>query len=239
MSKIIGIVGNLFTMEEGVSKGIERAYVNDDYVKAVELVNATPIILPAVYDLESIKNQIDICDGIIISGGQDIHPKFYNQELHTNIARVYTRIDEYQLELAKLAIQKDKPLLGICRGHQVINVALGGNLYQDLSECKEKKLKHIQDCNRYEVAHKIHIEKDSILGNLYNSEIWVNSYHHQIINKLGKDLKIVAKASDNSIEAVEMENKKFVVGVQWHPEMMLAGDDFMKKLFKKLVDSCE
>ncbi|MGL5693871.1 MAG: gamma-glutamyl-gamma-aminobutyrate hydrolase family protein [Peptostreptococcaceae bacterium] len=239
MSKIIGIVGNLFTMEEGISKGIERAYVNDDYVRAIEKVNANPIILPAVYDLESIKKQIEICDGIIISGGQDIHPKFYNQELHTNIARVYTRIDEYQLKLAKLAIESNKPLLGICRGHQVINVALGGDLYQDLRECEEEKLKHIQDCNRYEVAHKIYIEENSILGSIYNSEIWVNSYHHQIINKLGNNLKVVARASDNSIEAVEMKNKKFVMGVQWHPEMMLAGSDFMKVLFEKFVSSCD
>lgn len=239
MKPIIGIVGNLLTMEGGLIPNLERAYVNYDYVQAVERLGATAIILPVVEDEESIKNQINLCDGIIISGGHDIHPKFYKQELHKNIGYVYSRVDEYQLSLTKIAIESNKPILGICRGHQLINVVLGGTLYQDLSEYSEKTLKHTQEAKRYEVSHKIHIEKDSRLYKLYNEETWVNSYHHQSIEKLGKNLKVTAKASDGVVESIEHTDKKYVVGVQWHPEMMLSENDDMSLLVRDFISNCK
>lgn len=218
--------------------GLERAYVNDDYIKAVEKAGGTPLILPVIDNIQNIKKQIELCEAIVISGGQDIHPIFYNEEPNQKLGLVYSRVDEYQLNLAKIALEYNKPILGICRGHQLLNIACGGTLYQDLSEIKGDILKHFQQGKRYDYSHKISINKNSILGNLLGEERLVNSFHHQCIKELGKGLKISAVATDGVIEAIEMEEKKFVMGVQWHPEMMVTESDEMLIIFDKLMKSC-
>lgn len=234
---IIGIVGNVMRMETGPIPGLDRSYVNEDYVNAVVKAGGIPIVLPIVDDLNLVHQQIESCDCIIISGGQDIHPKFYSENQHRELGFVNSRIDLYQIELARLAIEKDMPLLGICRGMQVVNVVSGGSLYQDLSELSGEVLKHVQSGRRYEVAHKIQLESDSILNGIFGESVMVNSYHHQSLKAVGDGLRVTARAEDGIIEAVEMIDKKFVVGVQWHPEMMLAGDEGMLGLFKALVEN--
>lgn len=236
---IIGVVGNILTMENGKIIGLERACVNDDYIRAAEKAGGVPFILPVIKDDEAIFAQVKACDGIIVSGGQDVHPLFYNEEPRHKLGYVYSRVDEYQIKVVKTALKEEKPILGICRGHQILNVVCGGTLYQDLSEMPGDILKHYQEGKRYECSHKIEIKSGSILGDLFGDEVLVNSYHHQCIKDLGEGLEVVANALDGSIEAVEMIGKDFVMGVQWHPEMMVSGSDTMLKIFEELIKKCK
>jgi putative glutamine amidotransferase len=233
----IGIAGNIFTMESGPIAGIERAYVNDDYIQAVERAGGVPILLPVVNHEACILAQIESCSGFVFPGGNDIHPKYYASEAHLNLGDINSRVDEYQLKLIRSALESQKPILGICRGAQLLNVACGGTLLQDLSEAPNSCLKHFQNSRRYEVMHRVKTASGSILENLLGSEFWVNSTHHQVIREVGAGLTVIATASDGVIEAVLMNDRDFVLGVQWHPEMMVSKSDPMMVLFERLVNA--
>jgi len=235
---IIGITGNILNTPNARISGLERSYANDDYIRAVEKAGGVPLILPVIKDDEAILSQVKLCDGLILTGGQDVHPIFYKEEPHEKLGYIDSEIDEYQIKIIKIALEKKKPILGICRGHQLLNVVCGGTLYQDLSEIEGVILKHRQDGKRYDASHKILIKSDSILRKLFGKEVLVNSFHHQCIKDVGEDLEIIAKASDGVIEAVQMKGQDFVVGVQWHPEMMAVGSDSRLVLFKELIKNC-
>jgi putative glutamine amidotransferase len=144
-------------------------------------------------------------------------------------------VDEYQLKLIRSALESAKPILGICRGHQLLNVACGGTLLQDLSEAPNRCLKHFQNGRQYEVVHQVKTASGSLLENWLGSEFWVNSYHHQAIREVGSGLTVTATASDGVIEALLMGDRNFVLSVQWHPEMMVTSSDQMMVLFEQLV----
>lgn len=236
MKKIIGIAGTVKEAENSKVPGIEQVYVNDDYIRAVENAGGVPLILPVVNDEENIKLQVKTCDAIILSGGQDINPLFYGEEPHKNLGLTNFRVDEYQIKLVKFALEERKRILGICRGNQVLNIACGGTLYQDLSEVNENTLKHFQESSRYYYSHRIKVEGGTVLSKLLGCEALVNSFHHQCIKKLGEGLKAAAFASDGIIEAAEMTGRDYVIGVQWHPEMMSANSEAMMILFKELMN---
>jgi len=236
---IIGIVGSVFEMESCVIKGTERAYVGDDYIKAIECAGGVPVVLPVIDDSDNIKMQMEMCNGVLLTGGQDIHPKYYGEDQHKRLGHLVSRVDQYQLKLAQMIIEADKPVLGICRGLQIMNVAFNGSLYQDLKEKSKDVLKHFQSGKRFETAHRIRIDESSKIHSIFGAEIMVNSYHHQGIKDLGQGLTVVAKSADGVIEAIEMKDKKFVLGVQWHPEMLLAGSKEMLPLFEALVEEAK
>jgi putative glutamine amidotransferase len=231
----IGIVGSLFTVESGPNPGTERAYVNDDYIQAVEKAGGVPILLPVVSNEECILAQIESCSGLIFTGGQDIHPKFYASQVRVGLGDVNPRVDEYQLKLIRSTLESGKPILAICRGLQLLNVACGGTLLQDLSEAPNTCLIHFQNGSQSEAMHQVETTPGSILENLLGSEFLVNSSHHQAIRDVGAGLTVIAAASDGVIEAVSMKNRGFVLGVQWHPERMVAKSDQMMVLFKQLA----
>jgi putative glutamine amidotransferase len=231
----IGLAGNIFTMESSPFVGIERAFVNDNYIQAVERSGGVPILLPVVSQEECILAQIESCSGLLFPGGHDIHPKYYASEAHPYLGDVNSRVDEYQLKLIRSALELRKPILGICRGAQLLNVACGGTLLQDLSEAPNRRLKHFQNGRQYEVMHQVKTAAGSILENLLGSEFWVNSSHHQAIWDAGSGLAVIATASDDVIEALQMNDRDFVLGVQWHPEMMITTSDQMMVLFEWLV----
>ncbi len=170
-------------------------------------------MLPSVGNAKSV---IGICDGLLLSGGGDISPNLcgitdYNPALLSDVS---PERDLYELELARLAYEKNIPTLAICRGLQVMNVALGGSLNFDISGHRQKRSR---DCP----SHSIDIKSGSLLRRLIQkSELEVNSFHHQSVNTCAESLKISAKAEDGTIEAIEAEDKKFYLGVQWHPEHM-------------------
>ncbi len=209
-------------------------YGNVAYVESVLKSGAVPLILPVTSDEDVIDEYIKICDGFIFTGGEDISPLFYNEEPRT-CARTSIILDEYQLALFHKVYASKKPFLGICRGLQLMNVALGGTLYQDISEYSKNALKHAQVSDPSDVSHSVTFATDNILHTLYGDKIYINSYHHQAINRVADDLRVIGKAPDGIIEAVEVIDHKFAIGVQWHPEKMLIKDDEMLPLFKELV----
>ena len=232
---IIGLVSSIQFNHSAVIPNLERIYVNDDYVQAVEKAGGNPIILPVVNEIDNIARQVEMCDGMVFTGGYDINPKFFNGKSNAKSGFSYLRIDEYQIKVIKKALELNKPSLCVCRGHQLLNVVCGGTIYQDISEIGDNQLKHDQESPRYEGTHKIRTVENSVVREIFGEEIWVNSFHHQCINKLGESLKVAAVASDGIIESVQYVGKKFFISTQWHPEMMISFDNFMLPLFGRLV----
>ena len=230
MKSKIGVVSTLF-----LDNKINRISVSSDYINAIEKSSGLPIIIPTNSNLENINSYIDLCDGFLFTGGIDINPYFYNKNPHKELGEFNSKLDLFQLSLMENIITSKKPFLAICRGIQILNVACGGNLYQDFSEVPYPTIQHYQKSERYDPIHQININSDSILYNLFGEKLYVNSFHHQCINQLGNNLKVSALASDNVIEAIELKNYQFGMGVQWHPEMMLIDNDTMLPLFCKLI----
>ena len=153
--------------------------------------------------------QFDECDGLVLPGGRDVCPDWYGEEPNQHTQPPDLNRDSLELALCKRALNLDMPILGVCRGHQVLNVALGGTLLQNIED-------HVVS------RHKVSIEPDSFLGFVAGEpEMYVNSLHHQAIGQLGRNLRVIAKAEDGTIEAIQSKKHKWVVGVQWHPEMGL------------------
>ncbi len=221
----------------GMFPGYKRSYVNDDYILSVIKNGGIPLIIPFTEDLEVVKEQISNVDGLILSGGHDVDPAFYGEEPSQKLGEIFPERDIFDFELIKCAKEKNIPILGICRGYQIINVYHGGSLYQDLSYNKDCYVKHWQAHSPKLVTHSVELDKDSILYKLFNeNEIRVNSFHHQIIKDVGKGFKVTATAKDGVIEAIESTEYKYLVGVQWHPEMLHSSVDKMNNIFKSLIE---
>lgn len=235
MRPLIGILANKLIMEGGMFPGIERAYVNNDYVEAVLEAGGVPVLIPINTDVEAIRRQIEAMDGIVISGGYDVNPMCYGEEPTDKQGFTFPEIDEFDLEAVKYANELNKPMLGICRGLQIMNVAFGGTLYQDMSFNKEACVKHTQSAKRNDPTHTVETVKGTILNSILGDTNCINSFHHQSVKKVAEGFKVSAHAKDNVVEAIEMENKGFVVGVQWHPEMMVKNSEAMLNIFKTLV----
>lgn len=229
---VIGILGNRIPNEHRLFAGSERDYVNHDYVSAVEKAGGIPLILPITESIDTVVSALGLIDGLLISGGYDIHPSFYGEEPERRLGYTDQHIDRVQLACVRSAVKARRPVLGICRGLQVMNIALGGSLHQDTSIVSEGILQHMQDAHRWESAHTVRISANSRLSRIFGESCRVNSFHHQYIKDLGPGLIQTATAPDGVIEALESEDEEyFFIGVQWHPEMMLAGDDVMLPLF--------
>lgn len=235
MRPLIGISTNFLTVDRGKFVGMERIYVNKDYADAVMKAGGTPLLLSPVDHSESIRRYTEVCDGFILSGGGDINPLLYGESPDPRLEEVHSTLDHSQWLLTEAILKNGKPLLAICRGIQLLNVVLGGTLWQDLAQIDHPTHLHSQIAPRTDKIHSVSLVKDSILGQLFGEKLTVNSFHHQCIKSLGQNLRIVAKAEDGIVEAVESTVHPFVVGIQWHPEMLLSGSDEMLPLFQKFI----
>lgn len=216
------------------------ARLNAAYSKSILEAGGIPMIIP--FGVEADVAQIlSISDGLLLSGGHDVHPFHFGAEPSPKLGQIYPERDTVELALTNAAITRQMPIFGICRGIQLLNVALGGTLYQDIdSEYQSSKLlKHTQQAARGVATHYVNIVQDNLLMKIIEQEqIAVNSYHHQAINVLGETLNVAAKSNDGIIEAVVHSSLPFCLGVQWHPEeQALAGDEGAKKLFKAFVEA--
>ncbi len=236
---IIGISTGFLVMENSKFAGMKRVYVNKDYTDAVEKAGGIPLLLPPLICEDSVQWYIHVCDGFLFSGGADVNPVFYGEEPLPALEPFDSELDKAHLFLMEKILEADKPLLAICRGHQLLNVVCGGTLYQDMSEIPGQTICHNQPSSRGDRIHHVKIAGDSILYKLFGETLFVNSYHHQSIKKAGRELRVVASSSDGVVEAVQMEKATFVVGVQWHPEMLLTDSDDMLPLFKELINSTQ
>ena len=236
---VIGISGNLLIDPSGQFENYMKAYVNEDYVTAVLKAGGVPVILPIVDDEEVIRAQVAQIDGIIFSGGHDVNPKLYGEEKQEKCMESVDRRDWFDLHALKIAKELCKPILCICRGHQLSAVAHGGTLYQDVSYAKGITLKHELRSNPDYPAHLIDVDpKSQLYGILGKEKVWVNSFHHQLIKDIPEGFNVSALAPDGCIEALEPEfSEHFYLTLQWHPEMMAArGNEDMLKVFHRLIE---
>ncbi len=217
------------------SKKDDRASICQDYIYAIEESGGLPFVIPAHFNKNLIEDYIGTIDGLLITGGIDVHPLLYNENPIRECGDFDYEVDILHIELIKTAIKKNIPILGICRGLQLINVTLGGSLYQDIGQI-ENSNGHMFMRDESQIVHIVNIQKDTILHRLYGDSIYVNSMHHQAIKDLGKNLTVSAYSEDKIVEAIEYKDKPFIMGVQWHPEAMLKKHHSMKKIFDLFIE---
>lgn len=204
--------------------------------KAITMAGGIPVIIP-VNEPRLAEKYADIVDGLILAGGEDVSPALYGEDARRTIRATYPKRDEAEVAITEKIIDQAKPVLGICRGLQLLNVIFGGTLYQDLSENEKVFVKHIQETPSNHPIHTVKIEENSYMASFLSEELFVNSFHHQIIRDLGADLIIGGTSSDGVIEAIEIIEKNIsVVAIQWHPENLYYKDQNHFALFRNLIE---
>lgn len=211
------------------------------YPDAIRQSGGIPLLIPATTDESILEACLNVVDGVLFSGGDDIDPLRYGESQVWQCGDICPLRDEYELTLARLTLKRGLPVLGICRGIQLLNVALGGTLYQDLPSQLPGCMAHRQHQVSTYVSHTASIPSGSRLHDIYGAdEIHVNSHHHQALKALGQGLIATAVAPDGVIEGVEMPDHPFFVGVQWHPEKLVQRpvNAAHKHLFEAFVQAC-
>ena len=212
---VIGITGNYGDLTCKLGRG---------YYQSVVEAGGVPVIIPPLADRHVIINTLSRIDGLILSGGGDYNPLWAGEEPSPLLHGINQERDNAELLIARLAYNRQIPILGICRGIQTLAIALGGKVKQDISDVAT--MKHSQDADRSEPTHSVTIEPDSTLAEIYKSDLstlYVNSFHHQAVSDSGTKFRVVATAPDGVIEAMESSEYKPILGVQWHPECMESG----------------
>lgn len=231
---VIGIVAHKIRLELSET-AIDGQY--GDYCRSVALAGGAPMLIPLEVGEPAWRSIYERLDGLLFPGGVDVAPSFYGQEPHPQLGRVDDALDEAELVLARWALTDRLPTLGICRGIQLINVAAGGTLYQDIPAQLANALPH--SCPNTPYAHEVHIEPDSglaaILGTL---RCRTNSRHHQAVKDLAPGFVVTARTSDGVIEGIVRSGTPFFVGVQWHPENLAPTDPQMLALFQAFTRAC-
>jgi putative glutamine amidotransferase len=211
-------------------------YVGSGYVDGVARCGGTPLILPLMTIPEAPFRQIvESLDGIILTGGDDIAPHLYGEPPLQGLGQIEYERDIAEIEVIKLAVELKKPILGICRGMQILNVALGGTLIQDIPSQVPGAFQHAQKGSRQYGAHMVQLEPGFLADALGKTEVLVNTSHHQAVKDVAPGFKITATAADGVIEAMESPDGLYI-GVQWHPERMWAHDENMLKIAEAFVN---
>ena len=239
---LIGITTQTLHSIDGIPEGLPSSWVmNQRYAHTVAAAGGLPVLVPLLHeDPEMLRALYERLDGVFIPGGVDMDPATFDERPHAKLGRIDPPRDATELMLARWAVEEGKPLFGLCRGLQVINVALGGTLHQDLEAEMPGAIKHDYFPNagftRDHLAHDVTIEPGSRLGRIVGDRVLpVNSMHHQGVRTLGAGLKATAFAPDGLIEALETDNEHYVVAVQWHPEALADRDEKMAALFHSFV----
>ncbi len=227
----------------GAGSGPERATLNTAYIEAVQQAGGVPVLLPPQLGAREFADLAANLDGLLLTGGGDVDPALYNEKPHREAVGISPRRDTFETDALRWALGGHRPVFAICRGMQVLNVALGGSLYQHLPDLFGDVVCHQQTAAGYgrdEPTHPVDVRGGSLLANIIGSgSVGVNSMHHQGIRAAGSHLVITARAPDGVIEAVEAPALgPFVLGVQWHPEEMLAASVAARTLFAAFIEAC-
>jgi putative glutamine amidotransferase len=214
--------------------------INEPYTKAVAIAGGLPVLIPGDLSQDDIDALLPRLDGILFTGGYDINPLLYGDQPHPKVEGVDADRDRIEIHLVRQIIKRDKPFFGICRGIQVINVAMGGSLYVHLSDQFPGEVIHDNHHKpRNFLAHRVNLETNSRLAKIMPSnQVQVNSLHHQGVCRLAQELIPTAYAPDGLIEAIEIPGYPFGLAVQWHPEELLE-HEAMCKIFQAFVRSCQ
>ena len=215
--------------------------VNNTYVNSILMNGGVPYLIPVTDDVEVLRQVVAQLDGIVFTGGEDFAPAYFGEEEHEHLGEVNVNRDTYDLTLFKLASDRNIPTLGICRGLQLINVGMGGTLYQDLPSQKPSDINHRQEEAGTVATHSVSVVEGSLMHQILGEkEIQVNTFHHQAIKKLAPGLKIVGWANDSVPEMIEAYPNRQILGTQFHPEIFTAnGDKLLGKLFQFLIGKAE
>lgn len=221
----------------GYSAGSAEIFsLRDDYVRAVEKAGGLPLVLAPGVPADA-PDLLDRLQGLLLTGGADLDPRLYGETPHGSVTRVIPERDAFEIALCREALRHELPLLAICRGHQVLNVATGGTLVQDIPSQLAGTIDHDPEVERWETAHEVRILPGTRLREILERErLAVNSFHHQAVKDLGEGLVPSAySTADNVIEGIEIPDRRFVLGVQWHPEAFWDREEGFQPLFEALV----
>jgi len=213
----------------GIISGCDDLYykVNKKYIYALKEFGKKAIIIPYENNAEDILNNIN---GLLVIGGGDISEKYINEKLDCHAADIYIERDDFEVEMIKKAVEYNIPILAICRGEQILNIAFGGNIIQHIDG-------HIQNASRNIGSHFVNVNKNSKLYKIVKKDRFiVNSFHHQVVKNTGGNIIVSATSDDGYIEAIENTSAKFCIGVQWHPEAMFNQKE-NKNIFQYFIES--
>jgi putative glutamine amidotransferase len=243
------VIGITATLREDVDRVAERPLgkfvrADLDYVEGVAEAGGVPVVLPPVVGSRGAEALLDGMDGLLLSGGSDLDPVYYGEEPVPELGVTVPERDAFEMALLERALRRQIPILGICRGMQILNVALGGTLYQDLPSQMDHMvlLGHRQQTPKWQPTHEVEVDGGSKVAQMMGTdELKVNSYHHQAIKDLASGLTAVARSPDEVIEAVEWNDlsKRWLVGVQWHAEAMRDAGPEHRRLFEAHVCAAE
>ena len=227
------LIGLLAEIDENEYSGVKR-----QYTYATEAAGGVPVLLPYTDDSELVREAVAACDGILLTGGGDVNPDLYGEAMRETCGRVNPLRDDLELAAFAAALELGRPVLAICRGIQLMNVALGGTLYQDIPTELDTNIMHRQTEGRYELSHYVTVVGGTPLDALLGEErIQVNSFHHQAIRELAAGLAVMARADDGIIEAVYGTDSHYIRGYQWHPELIYDTDEFAPLLFEDFINA--
>lgn len=214
-----------------------RKYMKSKYVKSLERAGAT-VRWIELDDTEKAIKEVLSCDGLLLPGGADIDPILYGREREEKCGKPNELRDKNEFQIFGTFVETKKPVLCICRGFQLLNTVYGGTLYQDIADIK--KCSHSDFLKRAKAVHKVSVAKDTKLYGIFGkSELGVNSLHHQAVENIGVNLIVSAVSEDGFVEALELKEHPFCIGVQWHPEHMSKKDALQQKLFDEFIKNCK
>lgn len=241
------ILTTSFADEDYERKDFDSICVKRPYIERIHDAAAIPLIVPFQSEKENLRHLAEVADGLLLPGGDDVHPKHYGAEaIHENSGPFSHERDDMEIALAEFFIACGKPVFGICRGAQVLNITLGGTLYQDIGSELSTFVRHEYDMSvskieRYtQDTHEVYFVKDTLLESFFGCEkIITNSLHHQAVKEVAPSLRVSALGEDGVIEAVESKNmqENWILGVQWHPETMIKAHLEQTVLFEKFVEA--
>ncbi|MBQ8214606.1 MAG: gamma-glutamyl-gamma-aminobutyrate hydrolase family protein [Clostridia bacterium] len=229
------IIGILAEVDEVCNNKVQNSYIC-----AIERSEGLPVLLPYVAREETVEQFVSFCNGIFFTGGADIEPRRYGEKIKSTCGSIKPYRDELEFKVLKKAIAQKKPILAICRGIQLVNVALGGTLYQDISTEIQTELLHRQTEPKNMPSHEVNVMENTPLHELVGGagRITANSFHHQAIKNLGEGLAVMATADDGMVEAVYLQNGQYLRAYQWHPERLCDIDEDNRRIFADFIEAC-
>ena len=235
------LVGITCSTTAGTPTEVPRQFINRAYVRAIEQAGGVPVLIPNLADNSMVSRYLSALDGLMLSGGVDVAPEYYGEAPHAQLGEIDALRDGTEMALARLALDANMPLFAICRGFQLLNVLLGGTLYQDIPSQRPSDIYHRQsDINlaRPDFCHSVAIKEGSRLAEIVGScEMMTNSFHHQALKEVAPGLTVTAHAPDGIIEAFESPDYRYLVAVQFHPEETAIHDEKSHRLFTAFIDA--
>jgi putative glutamine amidotransferase len=214
--------------------------VPEDYIAAIVACGGAPVLIPVLEDAKALKAVLCTLHGLLLSGGPDVNPLLYGEEPLQALGQIDEELDRMEIRAIREAMDMDLPILGICRGIQVLNVALGGRLYQDIASQVRGAIKHRQEAAKRVKTHSVDIEPGTLLHKITGQEkLQVNSRHHQGVREPAPSLRACARASDGVVEGIEAADRRFVMGIQWHPDGLWSTDSAAKRILTAFIEAAD